>query len=68
MMESFTATAPMLWSMLALVASVEVQVNVVELPVAMTSDDAEILTVGGWVTVMVTLSVLEPLAFIAVMV
>jgi len=66
--EPFTATLPMPWSMLAEAASVEVQVSVADAPSVISVESADMVTVGTGYTVTVTLSVAEPYAFVAVMV
>lgn len=53
-------TVPTPWSILALVASVELHESVAESPDMIVSGDAVILTVGGSFTVTVTLSVAVP--------
>ena len=66
--EPAVATEPIPWSMLTVFALVDVQVSVDEPPAVITSGDADIFTMGSWVTVTVTLAVLVPYALIAVMV
>ena len=64
----FRATVPMPLSMLADVAFVVAQVSVEELPEVMDCGLAEIVTVGSWLTVMVTLLVTVPAGPVAVIV
>ena len=55
-------------TILTLSALDDVHARVEEPPAVMSSGDAEMLTEGSWVTVTVTLAVLEPYEFTAVMV
>ena len=66
LVDPFTSTGPIPWSMLTLSAAVEVHVRVDVDPALIAEGSAEILTVGSVFTVTVTLLVTDPNVFVAV--
>jgi len=66
--EPFASTVPMPLLMLAVSASLEVQLSTEDPPSLMVSGDADMLTVGPWDTIIVAVSVTTPPSPIALMV
>jgi len=68
LIDPLRSTEPIPWLIIMVSAPLELQVSMLDPPWVIGFGEAEMLTSGGWLTMMVISEVLEPYAFVAVIV